>query len=229
VGNPGTAQPGLLLADVLDRAGPGQTIVLTVLADGATTFVFRTTDALAGRRAPLPVARQIAAGDDSLRYAQFLSWRGQLTREPPRRPDPVGPVAPASLRTAGYKFGFAGSRCLQCGQVHLPPVRVCISCKAVDQMESLPLADIPATVATYTIDHLAFSPSPPVVLVVVDFDGGGRFLCELTDVDPSAVRIGDRVEMTFRRVITAGGIHNYFWKARPVPGDASAASSNEES
>jgi uncharacterized OB-fold protein len=96
-------------------------------------------------------------------------------------------------------------------------------------MESLPLADIPATVATYTIDHLAFSPSPPVVLVVVDFDGGGRFLCELTDVDPSAVRIGDRVEMTFRRVITAGGIHNYFWKARPVPGDASAASSNEES
>jgi hydroxymethylglutaryl-CoA synthase len=229
VGNPGTAQPGLLLADVLDRAGPGQTIVLTVLADGATTFVFRTTDALAGRRAPLPVARQIAAGDDSLRYAQFLSWRGQLTPEPPRRPDPVGPVAPASLRTAGYKFGFAGSRCLQCGQVHLPPVRVCISCKAVDRMESLPLADIPATVATYTIDHLAFSPSPPVVLVVVDFDGGGRFLCELTDVDPSAVRIGDRVEMTFRRVITAGGIHNYFWKARPVPGDASAASSNEES
>ena len=25
-----------------------------------------------------------------------------------------------------------------------------------------------------------------------------------------------RVEMTFRRLFTADGIHNYFWKARPV-------------
>jgi hypothetical protein len=30
------------------------------------------------------------------------------------------------------------------------------------------------------------------------------------------VKIGDRVELTFRRLYTAGGIHNYFWKARPV-------------
>jgi hydroxymethylglutaryl-CoA synthase len=226
VGNPGTAQPGLLLAHVLDQADPGQTIALTVLADGATTFVFRTTDALPDHRAQPMVATQIAAGDDSLRYAQFLSWRGQLTREPPRRPDPVGPAAPATLRRMDYKYGFVGSRCAQCGQVHLPPTRVCISCKVVDRMEPLPMADVPATVATYTIDHLAFSPSPPVVLAVVDFDGGGRFLCELTDVDPDAVRIGDRVEMTFRRVVTAGGVHNYFWKARPVPGAASTVSNN---
>ena len=50
---------------------------------------------------------------------------------------------------------------------------------------------------------------------MIDFEGGGRFKCELTDVDPDAVKIGDRVEMTFRRLITAGGVHNYFWKARP--------------
>jgi len=35
-------------------------------------------------------------------------------------------------------------------------------------------------------------------------------------VDPGAVRIGDRVEMTFRRLLTAGSVHNYFWKARPM-------------
>ena len=51
---------------------------------------------------------------------------------------------------------------------------------------------------------------------VIDFDGGGRFQCELTDVDPTTVEIGDRVEMTFRRLYTADGIHNYFWKARPL-------------
>jgi uncharacterized OB-fold protein len=40
----------------------------------------------------------------------------------------------------------------------------------------------------------------------------------MTDVDPKAVKIGDRVTMTFRRLITAGGVHNYFWKAKPLRG-----------
>jgi 3-hydroxy-3-methylglutaryl CoA synthase/uncharacterized OB-fold protein len=215
VGNTGTAHPGLVLASVLDEAGPGQTIALVVLADGATAVVLRTTDAIAYPRSA-PVAGQVAAGDHSLRYASFLTWRGLLPREPPRRPDPVGPAAPPSLRSAGYKYGFVAHRCTECGTVHLPAVRVCVECKSIDHMAEVPMADVSGTVATYTIDHLAFSPSPPVVAAVVDFDGGGRFSCELTDVDPDAVTIGDRVEMTFRRIVTAGGVHNYFWKARPV-------------
>ena len=68
----------------------------------------------------------------------------------------------------------------------------------------------------FTIDRLSYSQSPPIVFAVVDFDGGGRFPVELTDVDAGAVQIGDRVEMTFRRLYTADGIHDYFWKARPV-------------
>jgi uncharacterized OB-fold protein len=83
-------------------------------------------------------------------------------------------------------------------------------------MELERLADVPGTIATYTLDRLAFSLHPPVVVAVVDFDGGGRFQCELTDVDPSAVAIGQRVEMTFRRLFTAEGVHNYFWKAKPI-------------
>jgi uncharacterized OB-fold protein len=54
------------------------------------------------------------------------------------------------------------------------------------------------------------------VFAVVDFDGGGRLPVELTDVDPDEVAIGARVEMTFRKLFTADGIHNYFWKARLV-------------
>jgi uncharacterized OB-fold protein len=83
-------------------------------------------------------------------------------------------------------------------------------------MEPERLADVEGTVATFTIDYLVFSLSPPTVGVVVDFDGGGRFRCELTDCDPDAVDIGMRVRMTFRRFYTADGIHNYFWKARPL-------------
>jgi uncharacterized OB-fold protein len=83
-------------------------------------------------------------------------------------------------------------------------------------MSPAPLADERATVATFTIDRLAYSPSPPVIDVVVDYDAGGRFCCQLTDAIPDEVAIGDRVEMTFRRFYTSGAVHNYFWKARPV-------------
>ena len=45
------------------------------------------------------------------------------------------------------------------------------------------MADATGTIVTFTVDRLAYSPSPPVVFAVVDFDGGGRLPVELTDVD----------------------------------------------
>ena len=102
--------------------------------------------------------------------------------------------------------------------LHLPPDRVCLQCRAVGQMAPQRMADVPGTITTFTIDRLAYSLSPPVVAAVVDFDGGGRYTCELTDVDPDKVKIGGRVRMTFRRAFTAAGVHNYVWKARPVAG-----------
>jgi 3-hydroxy-3-methylglutaryl CoA synthase/uncharacterized OB-fold protein len=216
IGNPGTAQPGVLLADLLDRAEAGQTIALVVLADGATVLLFRTTEALAGQRPAPSVAAQISAGNDGLRYATFLNWRGLLPKEPPRRPDPDAPAAPPSHRTERYKHAFVGSRCDACGAVHLPPTRVCVQCSAVDRMGDVAMADARGRIATFTVDRLAFTPSPPMVAIVIDFDDGGRFRCQLTDGDHEALAIGDPVEMTFRRMLTANGVHNYFWKARPA-------------
>jgi 3-hydroxy-3-methylglutaryl CoA synthase/uncharacterized OB-fold protein len=216
IGNAGTAQPGILLADVLDRAAPGETILLVLLADGATALVLRTTAALASRRQQQPVDAQIAAGSTALHYATFLSWRGFLDREPPRRPDPDPVAAPPAHRRAGWKFGLVAAKCTRCGTRSLPPDRVCQQCHAVDETAPEPLADVPATVTTYTVDRLAYTPSPPMVMAVLDFDGGGRMRCQLTDAAEDEVHAGLRVEMTFRRLVTAAGVHNYFWKARPV-------------
>lgn len=215
VGNAGTAQAGLLLASVLDSAEPGALVALVVLADGADVLVFRTTDALVQHRSSPTVAEQVASGRDDLDYPTYLTWREALVREGPRRPDPVSPAGPPALRHEDWKFGFVGSRCTSCGTRNLPPSRVCVRCKAVDQMEPEPLADVAATVTTFTLDRLAPSLNPPVVAAVLDFEGGGRYQGELTDVDAAGVAIGDRVEMTFRRISTVDGVHNYFWKARP--------------
>ena len=86
------------------------------------------------------------------------------------------------------------------------------------------MSEAPGTIVTFTIDKLAYSPSPPVVFAVVDFDGGGRVPIELTDADPGEIAIGARVEMTFRKLFTADGIHNYFWKGRLVRVDPAAES-----
>ncbi|HWB65795.1 MAG TPA: OB-fold domain-containing protein [Mycobacteriales bacterium] len=189
VGNPGAAQPLLLLAAALESAKPGQTIGLLVLADSADAFIFRTTEALAGYRPATSITDQIAAGMP-VGYGRYLAWRGLLPVEPPRRPEPARPSASAAGRGTPWKFGLT------------TPAGV--------------LADQVGTVTTFTVDKLAYSQSPPVVFAVVDFDDGERLPVELTDVAASDVAIGMRVEMTFRRLFTADGIANYFWKARPV-------------
>jgi hydroxymethylglutaryl-CoA synthase len=220
VGQSGTAHPLLVLASALESmAGgavpTGTAVVVVHLADGADVLVLRTTDALAEWRPARPVADQVANGAP-ITYAKFLSWRGQLTPEPPRRPEPARVSSTAAHRNEEWKFGFVGSKDRTSGAVHLPPSRVSMEGGAVDDMEPVAMADTTGTVVTSTVDRLAYSPSPPIVFAVVDFDEGGRYPVELTDTDADEIRAGSRVEMTFRRLFSADGIHDYFWKARPV-------------
>ena len=216
VGNPGTAQAGLVLASVLDTAEPDQLVCLVNLADGADVLLLRTTEHLAEFTPRAHVASLIESAHGRPSYAQLLSWRGFMDREPPRRPDPMPPASPPSHRQSHWKFAFEGTRDTSSGAVHLPPQRVSYRGHSVDEMEPVRMADVLARVATYSVDRLAYSPSPPLIMAVIDFDGGGRFRCEITDAEPDSVAVGTRVEMTFRRIFTSESIHNYFWKARPL-------------
>ena len=157
-----------------------------VLADGADVVLFRTTDALAARRPSPSVADQVAAGAP-VAYGKYLAWRGFLPVEPPRRPEPARPSASAAGRPRTGSSASSARRTTT-GEVHLPPA-------PADDARPGPMADATGTIVTSTIDRLAYSPSPPVVFAVVDFDGGGRLPVELTDVDADDVddrRTGSR-------------------------------------
>lgn len=214
VGRSGCAHAGLLLARALDKAKAGDRILVVSEADGTDALILQVTDAISSLSVR-KVDRWIASKRNELAYNTYLKWRGILPFEPPRRPDPERPSAPPMRRHERWKLAFVGSRCTKCQAGHLPPQRVCVKCGAVDQMREERFADTSCRVATYTLDHLAYSLQPPVVAAFVDYEGGGRFSCELTDVDPKEVAIGNHLEMTFRRLFTAQGVHNYFWKARP--------------
>lgn len=215
VGNTATAQAGMLLAAALEAAEPGEVIALVSLVDGADVLVFRTTDAIASYTPARSVATQVDNGAP-VPYGRFLSWRRVVTVDPPRRPEPDRISAAVAGRTADWKYAFEGSRDESSGALHLPPQRVSREGGTIDEMEPAPMSDVAGTIATFTIDRIAYSPSPPIVFAVVDFDHGGRLPIELTDVEADDLTIGDRVEMTFRKLFTADGIHNYFWKARPI-------------
>ena len=83
------------------------------------------------------------------------------------------------------------------------------------------MADAAGTIVTFTVDRLAYSPEPAdrVRRRRLRRPTGGRLPVELTDVDAADVAIGERVEMTFRRLNRSDGIQNYFWKAKPARSD----------
>ncbi|MBK1787303.1 OB-fold domain-containing protein [Prauserella cavernicola] len=222
IGHSGAADLGLGLAAVLDHAEPGKTILVLSAADGCDALVLRTTERLARNRQSRPVADQFEDGVD-VPYATYLTWRGWLDREPPRRPEPDRPAGPPSARSEAWKFSFTGSVCRCCGFTHLPPVRVCKKCGSADDMDQLSLASSTGAVATYTVDRLAYSPSPPLIDAVVDFDGGGRYTLEVADAQPDDLAVGVPVGLSFRRLFTAGGVHNYFWKARVLAPERAVA------
>lgn len=207
----GAADPLIGLCSALDIAAPGETILLLSATDGCDAMVLRTTARLTHSRQAPPLSEQRAQGQ-SVPHLRYLSWRGLVDVEPPRRPEPERAAAPPAWRAEPWKFALTGTRCKRCGFVHLPPVRVCRSCAARDEMTAAPIASLRGTVVTYTVDHLAFSPSPPMVQAVIDVDGGGRCTLEVADARPEQLGVGTRVSFSFRKLFTAGDVHDYFWK-----------------
>lgn len=215
LGHAGAAHLGLLLADALDRARPGETILAVSAADGADAFVLRAECTPADARRGPAVRDQLAARAP-IAYDRFLRWRGILELKGAPRPEPQAPAAPPMLRRGAWKHGLVAERCTSCGVTFTPPGRVCPACGAHGPFEAAPLRALEGRVVSFTTDHLAPSLDPPVVIAVVDLDGGARRSVEVTDVPAGGIAVGTRVVPTFRRLFTSEGIHNYFWKARPM-------------
>ena len=214
VGIAGTADATLLLTHTLEASESGEIIALIVLSDGIEILIFEAAEIR--NQHPGTISSQIDSRDE-ITYQRFLQWKGNLKVQPPNRPSPSRISASAAARESGWKHGFVASKGEESGLVHMPPARVSASPEdQVDAMGSISMANTSGHVVTYTIDRLVYSESPPVVFAVVDFVGGGRMPIEITDVDPENVSIGMEVIPTFRKVFTADGIHNYFWKVRPT-------------
>ncbi|WP_110207659.1 zinc ribbon domain-containing protein [Nocardioides daejeonensis] len=217
VGFTGAAHPGLLLADALDRAEPGQTILLVSAADGADAWLLRVGDGVRTARRGRSVA-ELVARRQPVAYADHLRWKGLLDVQGPARPASAPPAAPPMHRRRGWKYRLEAVRCADCSTVTTPPGKACAGCGSTAGGKPELLHASEATVVSVTQDLLTTMPVPSVAVVVADFDGGGRLSGYATDVAADDVAVGARMRPTFRRMWTTEGIHNYFWKLRPVEG-----------
>ncbi|MCS6926838.1 MAG: OB-fold domain-containing protein [Candidatus Binatia bacterium] len=212
IGDAGTAQPLLLLAAVLERAKPGDLVLVAGYGDGGDAAVFRVTDAIAG----FPIVRSIYSQIEVKRtlpsYGKYARFR-KLLRKEYTTTDTSTPVV--LLRDQKEILSLHGGKCPQCGTVQFPLHRICIECGYRGGLEEVKL---PRTgkLFTFTHDYLTETPDPPTTHAVVDLDGGGRVYVQLTDCEPEQVEIGMPVELTFRKYHEGAGIKNYFWKARPL-------------
>jgi hydroxymethylglutaryl-CoA synthase len=215
VGDTGTAHAPMMLVAALEDAKPGDRILLLNFAEGTDILLFEVTEAIARLQKRKGVKGHDLIKNSELSYSNYLKWKGIIEVEPPRRPETDRPSAPAMYRNYGQNLGLHGSKCLECGTPQFPKQRVCIQCQTKDQMEDYRFVGKTAKISTYTIDYLAATIAPPSFVAVLDFSDGGRIICEVTDCHKDELEIGMEVEMTFRRLYEAKGIHNYFWKARP--------------
>jgi len=215
IGNSGAAALPLMLVAALEEARPGDRILLASYGDGGDAFIIRVTENIREiqekQKLKELLLRKIYIG-----YPKYLNWRDLVPIEEPRRPEPRTPSVTCLWRERRSVLAFYGNRCKQCGTVQYPPQRICVNCQAKDYAEDYRLSDKKGHIFTYSVDYLTSSKDPPVVIAAVDFEGGGRVMCEVTDCEPDKVEIGMAVKMCFRKLGQRGGIYNYFWKAAPV-------------
>jgi 3-hydroxy-3-methylglutaryl CoA synthase/uncharacterized OB-fold protein len=237
IGDTGTAHALLMLAHTLQRAGPGEVILVSQFGSGAQALVFRVTASIAAGAAPAKatsafrpvkgVGAWLARGVEETSYTKFLSFRQQLTLERGMRGEQDKKTALSTLyRHRRSILGFVAGRCSITGEIHFPPSRISYTpdAPALDTQKPYSLAERQGTVLSWSAEYLSYYPSPPQCYGQVDFDGGGRVLMEFIDMSQGDIESGTRVEMVFRikDFDEKRGFVRYFWKATPVRTPAAA-------
>jgi len=221
VGDSGLPHGLLLLAHVLERAQPGQVIVVSQFGSGAQALVFRVTDAIASFQPARGVGEWLARGAEERNYTKFLAFKGQLQLERGMRGEQDKKTALSTAwRHHTALLGLVAGRCEVTGSVHFPPSRLSydLGSPLQDTQKPYKLADRSAKILSWSAEYLSYHPAPPHHYGQIDFDGGGRILMDFTDLDVGEVDSGTAMEMVFRvkDVDERRGFTRYFWKATPV-------------
>jgi hydroxymethylglutaryl-CoA synthase len=221
VGDTGTPMPFMLLIAALRRPKDDAKIIMAGYGDGADAILLQVRDKNALR--DLGKTRLGFIGHQksmimTKNYNKFLDFKELLEKDRYIRKSSAVTV----WRDTASVYKWYGVKCRNCGTVQYPDLsRSCYVCRADDPFDHVKLS-LHGTIFTYTLDHLVGGAylETPVPRCVIDLDGGGRVLLNMTEIEnpQENVQIGMRVEMTFRKEHEGAEFKNYYWKCRPERG-----------
>jgi 3-hydroxy-3-methylglutaryl CoA synthase len=226
-GETGVAHPLVMLADALERAKPGDRILVVGFGQGCDALLLEVTEHLPKLAPRLGVKGHLARRKEETNYSKFLAFNDLVAIERGMRAE-VDKATPLSslYRNRRMLTGFIGGQCRKCGTVQFPKLNVCVNpnCNAFHSQDDHPFADMGAKVQSYTADRLTYSPDPPHYYGMVVFDEGGRLMADFTDADAATVDVGQPMRMMFRikDYDPQRGFTRYFWKAAPAGQPAAA-------
>lgn len=221
-GYSGAAHGLLMLAHVLERAAPNQTIVLAGFGQGVDVLVLRTTDALKSFTPRHGVSGALADAQNNDTYLRLASYENAIDLEWGMRGEKsIKTALTEQYRSSDQLPGFVAGRCSACDTIQFPQLPYCVNpvCNAPrENFDAHPLFDEPAQVLTHTGDWLSYYPAPPLYVGFVQFKKGARLLMEIVDVGAAGLDVGTPLRMVFRikDVDKARGYPRYFWKATPL-------------
>lgn len=221
VGIAGAAHPLLLLAHRLEQALPGELILLTGFGQGCDALLFRATAAISRWKPAQGVSGHLGRGRVEENYNKFQSFNNLLEKELGKRAEVnKQPYLSAMYRNRAFTNGFIGGKCTACDTVQMPKHKYCVNpaCGAYESQVDHPMAGVRGKVATWTADTLTFDYNPPAYFGMVVFDGGGRIMMDMSEVDPKTFDTGIAVTVHFRikQMDAQSGFRKYFWKAIPA-------------
>lgn len=214
-GDLGAAMPLFGLALALDRASPGDRLLLAGFGNGADVLVLEVTGPGNGT-----ASAALTQGAVLNSYSRFLSLTGALALDWGPRAEVNQKVAASTLLRHGRDMhGFVGGRDAG-GNVQFPktPVPVRPDATGPEVYADVVLRDVPARVVSITADRLNFTPDPPFHFGLVQFENGARLTMEHCDVEGPAPEVGDALRMRFRikAIDRQRQMRSYFWKAAPL-------------
>jgi 3-hydroxy-3-methylglutaryl CoA synthase len=223
MGMTGSAMAPQMLSACLEMAKPGDVILYAGYGNGVDAMILKVTDAITRLPERRGLIKHLFIKKSYDNYESILKWRDIVPLEAARRPDKQHIRMSATWRDRKILLGLWGVKCRKCGQpqydngaMSTPPIRICAKCQAQDDFDDYCFQGKKGTVFSYTHDQLAPVVDPPASVVLIEFEGGGRAFFDLTDRDPDEIKVGTRVEFTFRKLQLDRGLTNYFWKVRPV-------------
>lgn len=129
-------------------------------------------------------------------------------------------AVPRFWREIPNRYNLIGTRCNGCNTVFFPPRYLCPNCRRTGKLEPYKLEGR-GKIYSCTVVHFAakgFEDQVPYVLAIVELKEGPRLTAQITDCNPDEVKIGDEVEIVFRRMGEDGpeGMIYYGYKARKI-------------